>query len=284
MLYICATPIGNLEDITLRVLRVLKEADMILAEDTRHTKALLNHYTIENRLLSLHQHNEAKRQEEILSLLREDKSIALVSDAGLPGISDPGGMLIQKVAKEKLPMTVLPGANAALTGLILSGMPMDAFYYLGFLPRKKGEKKRVLEEVGTVSASLVFYEAPHRLLDTLQSLLETLGNREAAVCRELTKKYEEIRREKLKEHLQYYAENAPRGEIVLVVEGYRKPELSLEGLCLLELVQDAMRTGSSKKEATKQVAKTYGLPRNQVYQEVLDLSSDGSDRNSSKQS
>lgn len=272
MIYLCATPIGNLEDITLRVLRILKEVDLVAAEDTRQAKKLLTHYDIRVPVISLHQHNEAQRTEEILAWAAEGKDVAVVSDAGMPGISDPGGRLTRAAAAAGADITVLPGANAALTGLVLSGLPCETFYFGGFLPRRSSERKKALEAVRSLQASLVYYEAPHRLLKTLTDMTAVLGDRQAAVARELTKWYEETLRGPLTGLLDHFGQTPPRGELVIVVEG---GDLSEEPMAantdIRRAVLDEMDAGASKKEAIKNVARRSGLSKNEVYQRVLDL-------------
>lgn len=270
MLYICATPIGNLEDITLRVLRTLREVDLIVAEDTRRTLQLLNHFEITNKLTSLHQHNEHARAAEIVDLLKSGQEIALVSDAGIPGISDPGAELIRLVIEEGLPLTVLPGANAALTAFVQSGLKTDAFYFCGFLPRKHKELREELNKLKNLSCPLIFYEAPHRLLKVLPVLREVLGDRQCAVSRELTKKFEETIRGRLSEIEAHFTKQEPRGEFVITVDGaeavQKEPVIDIKEQLLVFLNQ-----GMSRKDAIKATAAVLGVNRNLVYQHALEL-------------
>ncbi len=275
MIYLCATPIGNLEDITLRVLRILSEVDLVAAEDTRQARKLLNHYEIHVPLVSLHQHNEAARTEQILGWAAEGKQIAVISDAGMPGISDPGGRLAAAANAAEVDITVLPGANAALTGLVLSGLSCDAFFFGGFLPRKSTERKKALEAVRSLKASLIYYEAPHRLVSALTDMAAVLGDRQAAAARELTKWYEETIRGTLGEITAHFSTTAPKGEFVIIVDGYTEsvPE-GTDETDIRRAVLDEMDAGASKKQAIKSVARRSGLSKNEVYQKALDLPTD----------
>lgn len=262
----CATPIGNLGDITLRVLETLRAADLIVAEDTRHTRKLLNHYDIHKPLLSCHEHNEADRTEEILQRVAAGQLVAVVSDAGMPGISDPGAKLIAGAISQNLPWTVLPGASAVLTGLLLSGLPADQFAFLGFPPRRKKERLSWLGGFKALPLTLVFYEAPHRLPDFLLDLLAVYGPRSAALVREISKQYEEVERGTLEELSQLYTSKAARGEYVVVVEGGRGEQQG--GLPLSEAVDRVRRlvvAGREPSVAIKQVSKELGLSRREVY-------------------
>lgn len=218
MLHIVATPIGNLEDITLRAIRTLKEADYVVAEDTRHSGILLQKYEIKTSLLSFHSHSNEDRVEYLLKLLRDGKNLALISDAGTPGISDPGVKLISEAVRTGIPITSIPGPSAVITAVVSSGLPCHRFLYLGFLPLKKGRKK-MLESLREVPYTLVMYEAPHRILRALKELEQYLGNRQIAVCRELTKLHEEIFRGTLQEATARFEKTAPRGEFTLVIAG-----------------------------------------------------------------
>lgn len=219
MLTIVPTPIGNLEDITLRALTVLREADFVVAEDTRHSGILLKHFGIEKPLLSFHSHSTQAQLTHLLRLLRDSKRLALVSDAGMPGISDPGWLLISKAIEQKLPLTVLPGPSSVTTAVVASGLSCHRFVYLGYLPLKKGRKK-MLEHAAGLPYTVVFFEAPHRLLKTLSQCADFFGaQRKIAVCRELTKLYEEVVRGTISEAAGHFAAHSPRGEFVLVVEG-----------------------------------------------------------------
>ncbi|NMA75594.1 MAG: 16S rRNA (cytidine(1402)-2'-O)-methyltransferase, partial [Bacteroidales bacterium] len=216
-LYLVATPIGNLEDITFRAIRILQEADLIAAEDTRHTRKLLSHYDIHTPLTSYHKYNEASKGEELIAKIREGLKIALVSDAGMPGISDPGYDLVVKAREEGLLIIPIPGATAALSALIASGLPTDRFVFEGFLPRKGKERRAVLEQLKTEMRTVVFYEAPHRLVTTLEDLFRALGNRKLVLAREITKKHEEFIQGTISSVLSYYTNATPRGEFTIVL-------------------------------------------------------------------
>jgi len=217
VLYVIATPIGNLEDITLRALRTLKEVSLIAAEDTRKTRRLLSAYDIHTPLTSFHEHSGKSKIEHILRVLSDDNSVALVSDAGTPGINDPGYPLIKAAIEDGIDIVPIPGPSAPIAALAVSGMASHRFTYLGFLPRKKGERRKVLSSVDHEAGTLVFFESPHRLIKTLQDLLDILGDRRIAVCREMTKVFEEVYRGRISEALEHFTK--PRGEFTLVVEG-----------------------------------------------------------------
>lgn len=270
-LYLVPTPIGNLKDITLRALETLQEADFIAAEDTRQTLKLLNHFDIKKPLISYHKYNEQIKSDKIIELLAEGKNIALVSDAGTPGISDPGSVIVQRCIEKMIDFEVLPGATAITTALVYSGLDTTKFLFRGFLPRENKERKIITDELLKSQETLIFYEAPHRLLDTLTYLLETFGDRRIAVCRELTKIYEQIYRGTLKEALEYFIENRPRGEFVLVLEGKKLEEIKEEkreawiNISIEEHIIKCIKDGLSKKEAIKLVAKERELPKSEVY-------------------
>ncbi|MGI5850783.1 MAG: 16S rRNA (cytidine(1402)-2'-O)-methyltransferase [Clostridiales bacterium] len=272
-LYLCATPIGNLEDITLRVIRTLKEVDYIVAEDTRHTLKLLNHFNISKPLISYHKFSDRNRAEEILSLLEDGNEIALVSDAGMPGISDPGEEMVKLACQWDIPVTVLPGATAGLSALVLSGLPSGRFVFEGFLPREKKEMERVLALLKSEERTVVLYEAPHRLTATLKKLHKVLGNRRIAVIRELTKIHEEVLRFTLEEAIEHFTDNKPRGEFVLVLEGSESPgeEKEFDDIPISHHILDYMKLGLSKKEAIKKVAEDRNLPKNEVYRHSIHL-------------
>ncbi|MFO7295812.1 MAG: 16S rRNA (cytidine(1402)-2'-O)-methyltransferase [Caldicoprobacter sp.] len=272
-LYICATPIGNLEDITLRALRILREVDYIAAEDTRHTLKLLNHYGISKPLISYHEHNQKERGHKIIELLKQGHSVALVSDAGMPGISDPGIPLISLARENGIPVTVLPGPTAAITALVLSGMDTSRFAFEGFLPREKKDREARLEELKCEQRTIILYEAPHRLVATLKDMLDKLGNRKVAVVRELTKIHEEVIILNLEQMLQHFNEHPPKGEIVLILEGCGNQDTQHKdvwNISIKEHIKQYMAQGFDKKEAIKQVAKARGLPRNEVYKHSID--------------
>lgn len=269
VLYLCATPIGNLEDITLRALKVLKEVDLIAAEDTRHTKKLLHHYGIRKPLLSYHEHNRRARGEELLSRLLAGEKIALVTDAGTPGISDPGAELVALAVSAGVPVVALPGPSAAIAALVVSGLPTSPFCFEGFLPAAKGARRRRLEELKGEKRTLIFYEAPHRLQKTLADMLEVLGDRPVAVARELTKVHEEVWRGNLSGALEHFRQHPPRGEFTLVVGGAPpKEEVACPDLSPAAQVALLVEEGYSKKEAIREVARRYRLPKRLVYEEV----------------
>ena len=274
-LYLCATPIGNLEDITYRVLRTLREVDLIAAEDTRNSIKLLNHFEIKTPMTSYHEYNKIEKAYQLVDKLREGKNIALITDAGTPGISDPGEELVRICHEEGIEVTSLPGPAACITALTMSGLPTRRFAFEAFLPREKKERAAVLEQLRDETRTMIFYEAPHHLEKTLEELYETLGNREMAICRELTKRYEEVMPTSMEEALAYYKENEPRGEYVLVVQGKSFEELqkekqqSWESLSLTEHMAVYEEQGIDRKDAMKLVAKDRGISKREVYQGLL---------------
>lgn len=270
-LYICPTPIGNLEDITLRVLRILKEVDLIAAEDTRHTIKLLNHYDIQKPLTSYHEHNRESKGKVLLEKLMAGEKIALVSDAGMPGISDPGSDLVKLCVENHIDIEALPGAAAFVTALVASGLPTDKFSFEGFLDRDKKKRKKRLEEIKGEDRTLIFYEAPHRICTTLQDIVKVLGNRQAVLARELTKKHEEFLRGSLEELEAHFQQREPKGEMVLMISGAapedRFQEISSwESLSIEAHLTQYMDSGMDKKEAIKAVAKERGIPKREVYE------------------
>jgi len=276
-LFVCATPIGNLEDITLRALRVLREADVIAAEDTRTTQKLLNHYDIRTSCISYHKHNEKTRSDLLLDQLFEGKNVALVSDAGTPGISDPGQIVIDAAVEAGINVVSVPGPSAVVAALVVSGLPAERFAFEGFLPRNKKQRKDHLSDLASDPRTLVFYEAPHRLEETLEDLLDVLGNRRVSLVRELTKKFEEILRGNLADMVRQLKEGQEaRGEYVLVVEGCTASESREKSdgwkyLSLQEHVESIIAEGRSKKEAVKEAAELRKLPRREVYKFVENL-------------
>jgi len=270
-LYVVPTPIGNLKDITLRALEVLEAADLIAAEDTRQSLKLLNHFNIKKPLLSYHKFNEQNKSGNIIELLKEGRNVALVSDAGTPGISDPGSVIIKKCIEEQIEFVVLPGATAVTTALVYSGLDTDRFLFLGFFPRETKEKKKLVEEIGDRGETLIMYEAPHRLLETLDYLRESIGNRELAVCRELTKLHEEIFRGNLREAAEHFGSKQIKGEIVLVIRGKSKEEIrqekraEWENMSIQEHIISYMDKGFSKKESIKLVSSDRGMPKSEIY-------------------
>jgi len=273
-LYICPTPIGNLDDITIRTLNILKEVDLIAAEDTRHTVRLLNHFEIKKPLFSYHEHNKIEKGPVLINRLLQGENIALVSDAGMPGISDPGEDLIRLAIESEIEVVGLPGASASVLALIVSGLPTGQFVFEGFLPKKKTDRKNRLEFLNKEQRTLIFYEAPHRLKAFLKETHGAMGDRRVALCRELTKKYEEKLRMTLSQAIDYYEENQPRGEYVIIMEGNSIEicdENPTENLSIVESVQYYMDQDLSKKDAIKKVAKERKVNKNEIYQEVLDL-------------
>lgn len=274
-LYLCATPIGNLEDITYRVLRVLKEADVIAAEDTRNSVKLLNHFGIRTPMTSYHEHNKIDKAHQIIGQLKQGKNIALITDAGTPGISDPGEELVRLALEEGITVTSLPGAAACITALTMSGQPTRRFVFEAFLPREKKERRSILEELKTETRTIVLYEAPHRLVATLEELLEALGNRSVTICRELTKKYEEVQKTTLDNVLLYYKDHEPRGEYVLVLEGRSRREMEAEqqrtweGMSIEAHMAIYEAQEIPRKEAMKLVARDRGISKRDVYQALL---------------
>lgn len=272
VMYIVPTPIGNLEDITYRALNVLKDSSVIAAEDTRHTKKLLNHFKIPTPLISYHEHNKEISEKEIIKRLEKGEKIALVSDAGMPAISDPGYELIKAAIQEDYPVVVLPGANAALCALIGSGLRTKEFLFYGFLPRKGQDKKGELERLKKLQATIIFYESPHRIKSTLKSLLEQFGDRQIAVARELTKIFEEYLRGKTSEILSWFDINEPRGEYCIVVEGNEKNKNDKDTLWWSRFsVKEHVRhlivnENLSSKAAIKRVASERKIPKREVYQ------------------
>ncbi|SHG41787.1 16S rRNA (cytidine1402-2'-O)-methyltransferase [Thermosyntropha lipolytica DSM 11003] len=269
-LFICGTPIGNLEDVSVRLLKTLRRVDLIACEDTRHTAKLLARYKIKKPLISYHEHSGQEREAYILKLLREGKNIALVSDAGMPGISDPGAGLIKKAIEEGIPLEVVPGPSALVSALALSGMDTSSFVFVGFLPAKEGAREKLLQELKREKRTLIFYEAPHRLVKTLQSMAKILGEeRRIAVAREITKLYEEVRRGSLREIERYFAHNPPKGEFTLIVEGDRE-EKEVDREKVLAEVKMLIDKGMDKKEALKMKAREYKIKKSELYKSFLD--------------
>lgn len=274
-LYLCATPIGNLEDITYRVLRTLKEVDLIAAEDTRNSIKLLNHFDIKTPMTSYHEFNKIEKAYQLVDKLREGQNIALITDAGTPGISDPGEDLVRICYEEGIEVTSLPGPAACVTALTMSGLPTRRFAFEAFLPREKKERAAVLAGLVNETRTIVLYEAPHHLVKTLEELYEVLGERRLTVCRELTKRYEEKTLTTFSEILNYYKDNEPRGEYVLVIEGKTFEELkkeeqqAWENMSLEDHMQVYEDQGIDRKEAMKLVAKDRGISKRDVYQALL---------------
>jgi 16S rRNA (cytidine1402-2'-O)-methyltransferase len=271
-LFIVATPIGNLEDISGRALRILREVDLIACEDTRHTSKLLNHFGIETKTISYHEHNERERAEELGSVLESGKSVALVSDAGTPLISDPGFRLVNAAIEKGISVAPIPGAAAVMTALAASGLPTDQFYFAGFLPARANARRAKLEEMGQIPATLIFYEAPHRIAETLRDATDVLGDREAVVARELTKLHEEFTRGRLSELAEVFSKLANvRGEIVLMISGESADQESTmtpatsSAQKLSTRIDELVRDGTDSKVALKQAARELGLKRDEAY-------------------
>lgn len=275
-LYLCATPIGNLEDITMRVLRTLREADLIAAEDTRNSLHLLNHFGIKTPMTSYHEYNKIEKAYTLIDKMREGKNIALITDAGTPGISDPGEELVRLCYEAGIEVTSLPGACACVTALTLSGLPTRRFCFEAFLPSDKKEKQQILKELTTETRTTILYEAPHRLLRTLRELYETLGDKRITVCRELTKRYETAFLTTLSEALSYYEQHEPKGECVIVMEGRSREEMKeqeqkqWEEMDICAHVKLYEEQGCDRKEAMKRAAKDRGLSKRDVYAMLLE--------------
>ena len=276
-LYLCATPIGNLEDITFRVLRTLKEVDLIAAEDTRNSIKLLNHFEIKTPMTSYHEYNKVEKAHVLIGRMQAGENVALITDAGTPAISDPGEVLVKMCYEAGIVVTSLPGPAACITALTLSGLGTRRFSFEGFLPPEKKEKARILEELKQETRTIILYEAPHHLVRTLKELYETLGERRITLCRELTKKFETIMPTTLEKALDYYEEQDPRGEYVLVIEGKSFAEMEKEKQeSFLEIpIEEHMKryeeTGMDRKEAMKAVAKDRGISKRDVYQYLTGL-------------
>lgn len=274
-LYLCATPIGNLEDITYRVVRTLKEVDLIGAEDTRNSIKLLNHFEIKTPMTSYHEFNKYDKAKVLVEMMQQGKNIALITDAGTPGISDPGEELVRQCYEAGIEVTSLPGAAACITALTMSGQQTRRFCFEAFLPHDKKEKAQILETLKNETRTIVLYEAPHRLVKTLQELDKTLGNRSITLCRELTKRYEEGIKTTISDALLMYQKKEPKGEYVLVVEGKSFEELKQEQMkewekmTVTEHVEHYIRQGYDKKDAMKLAAKDRGVSKRDIYKELL---------------
>lgn len=274
-LYLCATPIGNLEDMTFRVIRTLKEVDLIAAEDTRNSIKLLNHFEIKTPMTSYHEYNKIEKGRKLVEKLLEGQNIALITDAGTPGISDPGEELVKMCCEAGVTVTSLPGAAACITALTISGLATRRFAFEAFLPTDKKERQAVLYELKEETRTIVLYEAPHRLVKTLKLLTDVLGDRKVSVCRELTKKHETVFATTLPGALAYYEKNAPKGECVIVIEGKSRLEIreeekaQWEQLTVEEHMEHYLSGGMEKKEAMKQVAKDRGVSKRDIYQALL---------------
>lgn len=275
-LFLCATPIGNLEDITFRVLRTLKEVDLIAAEDTRHSIKMLNHFDIKTPMTSYHEYNKVEKARYLVEKLKSGVDIALVTDAGTPGISDPGEELVRQCYEAGIEVTSLPGPAACVTALTLSGLSTRRFCFEAFLPSKKKEKQWILEELKEETRTIILYEAPHRLVRTLTELYEALGDRKITICRELTKKYEEAYQTTFKEALEKYESQEPKGECVVVIEGksieQKKDEMARtwEEMKIEEHMDYYEKQGIEHKEAMRMVAKDREISKREVYQYLME--------------
>ena len=267
--YLVATPIGNLEDITLRALRTLRECDLIACEDTRHTRKLLNRYEVQKPLISCHEHNERERAQQIVERVLAGQAVAIVSDAGLPGISDPGYRVVQAAIAAGVRVIPIPGPSAVDTAIVASGLPTDSFLYAGFLPARSGQRIKTLEALAAEKATLVFYEAPHRLLRALQDALSVLGDRQAVVARELTKTHEEFIRGTLAEiNADLAARESVKGEIVLLIAGLNQAAEPAAAVTLADRVRQLIAEGASPMEAVKSAAKEFGVPKREAYRQA----------------
>ncbi len=277
ILYICGTPIGNLEDITLRSLKILKEVNLIAAEDTRHTLKLLNHYRINTKVTSYYEYNKFKKAPYLVEILKNGQDIALVSDAGMPGISDPGYVLIDLALKNNIKIIPVPGVSALITALVVSGLPTDKFVFEGFLPRKIKERKRYFKSIENEERTIIFYETPHRLKKALKDMLEILGDRKVVIARELTNLYEEIIRGKLSQVLTEISTKEVKGEITLIVQGgiKKKENSSTDFLikeCIIEeYLKKLKNQGYSNKEIIKITQEKLNIPKNLIYKKLLEM-------------
>ena len=274
-LYLCATPIGNLEDITYRVVRTLNEVDLIGAEDTRNSIKLLNHFDIKTPMTSYHEFNKYDKAKQLVEMMKEGKNIAIITDAGTPGISDPGEEVVRQCFEAGIQVTSLPGPAACITALTMSGQKTRRFCFEAFLPKDKKEKVAVLEELKNETRTIIIYEAPHRLARTLKELRETLGNRQLTLCRELTKKYEEADKTTIDQAIEKYNEKEPRGEYVLVIEGKSQEEIQeenkqkWESMTIDEHMEYYISQGNDKKSAMKLVAKDRGVSKRDIYNQLI---------------
>ena len=276
-LYLVATPIGNLKDITLRALETLKFVDFIAAEDTRNSLKLLNHFEIKKTLLSYHQHNEIGKSDELIGKLKAGLNIALITDAGMPGISDPGSIIVRRCIEENVPFEVLPGATAFATALVYSGLDTTKFVFKGFLPREDKDRRPIVEEMKNRTETIILYEAPHRIISTLNFLKDNLGNRKISICRELTKLFEQVLRTDIEGACEYFMNNAPRGEFVIVIQGKPLEEIEEERIAKWDMltiedhIKKYMAEGLDKKDAVKKVAKDRKVTKSEIYKHSIAL-------------
>lgn len=276
-LFLCATPIGNLDDMTLRLVKTLTNVDIVAAEDTRHTRKLLSHINVSKKMISYNEHNKDKIGSQIISLIKEGNDIALVSDAGYPAIADPGEKLVSLAIDNKITIVPIPGANAALSALIASGLPTETFFFIGFLPKTKKNRLEKLNLWKSVTSSIILYEAPHRVTDVLQEIVKVWGNRKVCLARELTKLYEEFFYGSIVESLQWLKENPPKGEFTVVVSGATQEEVGLleeKKIPVLERLKMLLEQGQDKKSSLKQVAVEYNMAKRDVYKQLLESEED----------
>ncbi len=277
ILYLCGTPIGNLEDITIRAVNILKEVDLIAAEDTRHTRKLLNHFQISTPVTSYYEHNQGEKAPYLIEKIKCGTKVALVSDAGMPGISDPGYLLVKLALKHKIKVVAIPGVTALITALVISGLPTNQFIFGGFLPRKSIERRRFLRQLTNEDKTIIFYETPHRLLKALEDILELWGDRKIALARELTKRYEEVKRGTISQILDILKKEEIRGEITLVIEGNPKAEKKMEeeitsnNKIVVKFIQELKKEQYSSREIIRLTQEKFNLPRNIIYQKLLEL-------------
>lgn len=276
LLYLCATPIGNLEDMTFRAIRILKEVDIIAAEDTRNSIKLLNHFDIKTPMTSYHEFNKYSKAETLVEMMKDGKNVAVITDAGTPGISDPGEELVRQCFEAGIKVSTVPGAAACITAITMSGQKTDRFVFEAFLPSEKKDRQRILDTLVNETRTIIIYEAPHRLLKTLTELRDVLGNRSITLCKELTKVHEAANKTTLEEAVERYTEEEPKGEFVLVIEGRTFEELRLEEIkAFEEMTIEAhmemyVSQGMDKKEAMKAVAKDRGISKREVYSALLE--------------
>jgi len=277
ILYVCGTPIGNLEDITLRALKILKEVNLITAEDTRHTKKLINHYQINTKITSYYEYNKFKKAPYLVEMLKNGQDIALVSDAGMPGISDPGYVLINLALKNNIKIIPIPGVSALITALVVSGLPTDKFVFEGFLPRKIKERKRYFKSIESEERTIIFYETPHRLKRALKDMLDVWGDRKIVIARELTKMYEEIIRGKLSQVLTKISTKEIKGEITLIVQGGIKKKENdtinfLKDQCIMQkYLKKLKKQGYSNKDIIRITQEKLNIPKNLIYKKLLEM-------------
>lgn len=270
-LFICPTPIGNLEDITLRVLKVLEEVDVIAAEDTRHTIKLLNHFEIKTKLFSYHEHNKVVAGMKLINKMMDGSNIALVSDAGMPAISDPGEDLVKLCIENDIEVTALPGASAVITALAASGLSTRRFLFEGFLEKNKKQRKERLEELKTVKETIVFYESPHKILNNLSEILDLFGDRQIVIAREITKRYEEYFRGNISDGINYFKEKGVKGEFVILIKGSDEIIEEIFEISIKEHIEYYINCGNTKKESIKLVADKRKIPKKDVYKESIDI-------------